>query len=439
MPIALLADVMEDVVSEPDPFAPFTELESNVRSYCRVWPAVFRKAKNAELFDEAGRRYIDFFCGAGGLNYGHNPERIKQRVLEYLRSDGVIHGLDAYTSAKREFLAEFQRVILGPRGLGYKVQCCGPTGTDAVEAALKLARKVTGRRTVIAFGGSYHGVSLGSLAVSSMPEIRRAAGVGLHDTVFVPYPDGPQGSFDSVGYLTRLLDDPCSGVEPPAAVVFETLQLEGGVYPAPASQLEGLRALCDRHGIVLACDDIQAGCGRTGTFFSFERARCKPDLIMLSKSISGYGFPMSMVLIRRELDRWQPGEHPGTFRGHQLSFVGATAALSYWEDPGFPGEIVRKGRLIRELLEAGLRTSLPEVGVRSLGMVCGLDLSCVGGGEVAAAVVRMAFERGVVIEACGRGHAVVKVMPPLVCDDELLREGCARLLEATIAAVRRLT
>ncbi|MFD4728090.1 diaminobutyrate--2-oxoglutarate transaminase [Streptomyces seoulensis] len=401
-------------------FKIFEELESEVRLYCRTFPAVFERAKGAELFAEDGRTFVDFFCGAGTLNYGHNNDFIKARVAGYLAADGLAHGLDMYTVAKRDFLTAFADTVLRPRGLDYKAQFTGPTGTDAVEAALKLARKQTGRSGLVAFTGAYHGMSHGSLAVTGSLRARRAGGMGGQDVTFVPYEDGPQGPFDSIGYLERLLTDPSSGVELPAAVIVEPMQMEGGVYPASAGWLRALRELTARHGILLILDEIQAGCGRSGRFFCFEHAGITPDVVTLSKSLSGYGFPLSMVLFKRELDVWEPGEHTGTFRGNQLAFVAATAACELWRQDGFQARLAtsidRLDRFRAELavLGRGLVT-------RGSGMALGIDF---GTDPLRAArLQRYAFEHGLIVELCGRRDEVVKLLPPLTIDPTVLDRG----------------
>ncbi|QMU74125.1 diaminobutyrate--2-oxoglutarate transaminase [Streptacidiphilus sp. P02-A3a] len=411
----------QDPLPEPE-FKVFEELESEVRIYCRKFPAVFERAKGAELFAEDGRTFIDFFCGAGTLNYGHNNDFIKARVTEYLAADGIAHGLDMYTVAKREFLDAFADTVLRPRGLDYKAQFTGPTGTDAVEAALKLVRKQTGRSGLVAFTGAYHGMSRGSLAVTGSRRARRAGGVAGQDVTFVPYEDGPQGPFDSIGYLERLLADPSSGVDLPAAVIVEPTQLEGGVYPASAGWLRALRELTERHGILLILDEIQAGCGRSGRFFCFEHAGIIPDVVTLSKSLSGYGLPLSMVLFKRELDVWEPGEHTGTFRGNQLAFVAATAACALWRQEGFHTHLAAAiGRLDRfrgelDSLAQGLVT-------RGSGMALGIDLGAAGGPQRAERLQRYAFDRGLIVELCGRQDEVVKLLPPLTVDLAVLDRG----------------
>jgi diaminobutyrate-2-oxoglutarate transaminase len=412
-----------------DDVAAFESMESEVRRYCRTFPAVFHRAKDAELYAADGRVFIDFFCGAGTLNFGHNNEFVKRRLLGYLAEDGLAHGLDMYTVAKREFLTRLRDVVLEPRGLDYKVQFCGPTGTDSVEAALKLARKATGRAGVVSFAGAYHGMSRGSLAVTGSRRAREAGGVRGSDVVFIPYADGPWGPFDSVGYLERMFDDPVSGVDIPAAVIVEPVQLEGGVYPAPASWLRRLRELTERHGVLLICDEIQSGCGRTGTFFGFEAAGIRPDIVTVSKSISGYGLPLALTLFRRELDVWAPGEHTGTFRGNQLAFVTATAALELWERPEFQAALAGTIAAL-DRFAARLRALQPDLAVRGRGAVLGIDLGAAGGPLRAELVQRRCFELGLIVELCGRDDEVIKVMPPLTVDQSILDRGLGVLVEA---------
>ncbi|GHF85294.1 putative aminotransferase y4qG [Kitasatospora xanthocidica] len=416
----------------PGDHALFETMEADVRLYCRKFPVVFERAKGAELYAEDGRVFLDFFCGAGALNYGHNPDPIKRKLAAYLAADGVSHGLDMYTVAKRDFLARMDEVLLRPRGLDHKVQFTGPTGTDAVEAALKLARKATGRRGLVAFTGGFHGMSQGSLAVTGSRRARRAGGVLAQDVTFVPYEDGPHGAFDSIGYLERLLSDPSSGTDLPAAVIVEPLQMEGGVYPASADWLRRLRDLTDRHGILLIADEIQSGCGRTGTFFAFEQSGIVPDLITLSKSIGGYGLPLSLVLLRRDLDCWEPGEHTGTFRGNQLAFVAATAAWDYWEQPEFLDALADNAERLREFGETVL-AKVPGVTARGRGMVLGLDLGAAGGPERAERVQRYCFDQGLVVELAGRHDEVVKLLPPLVIDRASLERGLTVVLDAILA------
>ncbi|MGH3910247.1 MAG: diaminobutyrate--2-oxoglutarate transaminase, partial [Pseudonocardiaceae bacterium] len=311
----------------------FETLESQVRSYCRGWPVVFDRATGSWMYDEEGKPYLDFFAGAGALNYGHNHPELKRALIEYLERDGVTHGLDMTTVAKRIFLERFQQVVLGPRGLDYKVQFPGPTGANSVESALKLARKVTGRESIINFTNAFHGMTLGALSVTGNSMKRGGAGIPLVHATPMPYDNYLDGQTPDFLWFERLLEDSGSGLNEPAAVIVETVQGEGGLNVARFEWLKALEQLCRRHDMLLIVDDVQMGCGRTGPFFSFEPAGITPDIVSLSKSISGYGLPMALTLIRPELDVWEPGEHNGTFRGNNAAFVTATRALeTFWTD-----------------------------------------------------------------------------------------------------------
>jgi diaminobutyrate-2-oxoglutarate transaminase len=407
----------------------FTQIESNVRSYCRAFPVVFNKAKGSILYTESGQRYIDFFAGAGALNYGHNNEYIKRKLIEYLSADSIVHGLDLYTTAKRTFLTRFNEQILKAKGLEYKVQFCGPTGTNAVEAAFKLARKVTGRAGVFAFMGGFHGMTLGSLAATGNKYHRAAAGVPLGNVTFMPYPHGFMASFDTIEYIDSVLKDENSGIEKPAAIICETIQAEGGIIIAPTEWLRRLKALCEKHDILFICDDIQVGCGRTGPFFSFERAEIVPDMVVLSKSISGYGLPCSLVLHKPELDQWQPAEHNGTFRGNQLAFVGGAAALEYWSANNLEAEVKRKDAYLRAFMQKEIQPLSERIQIRGLGLIWGIDLSGLDDPDLAGRVAARCFELGLIIERAGRNDQVIKLLPPLTIESEL-EEGCQIIKQA---------
>lgn len=408
----------------------FEQYESNVRLYSRVFPTVFDRARNAELFDVKGRRFVDFFAGSGALNYGHNPQRIRQQLVQYLLDERVVHALDAHTVEKARFIRRFVDVVLQPRNLDYKIQFCGPTGTNAVEAALKLARKITGRTNVIAFHGGYHGMSMGSASVTGSLGVRRAFGVPLANTTFFPFEDGPQGKFDSLGLIRRTLADACSGTEKPAAIILECFQMDGGIYPASAEFLRDLRALCDETGAMLIADEIQVGCGRTGDFFSFEKAGIVPDFVTVSKSIGGYGLPMSLLLMKRSHDAWKPGEHTGTFRGHQLSFVAAAAALDFWQDDSFRASMEQNTQFLQVQMRQALESLHPKLQVRGRGMALGADVEHIGGPEMALRVQKRCFDAGLIIERCGREDTVLKLLPPLTIERPHLEEGCRALLQS---------
>lgn len=403
-----------------DPF----DLESNVRGYSRSFPATFTTARGSRLYDSTGRSWIDFLAGAGALNYGHNHPRLKAALTEHIANDGITHGLDLRTGAKERFLVSLRDLVLQPRQLDYLVQFTGPTGTNAVEAALKLARKATGRRAVFAFMGGYHGHSLGALAVTSNREHRAAAGTGLGDVTFLPYPDGPLANVDTLAYLRAVLDDTHSGVELPAAVIVETIQAEGGVMVAPDEWLRELASTCRERGIVLIVDDIQTGAGRTGPYFSFERSGIVPDLVTLSKSLSGYGLPMAVVLIRPDLDVWEPAEHTGTFRGHQLAFVTAAESFSLFHDEDLEGRTTARGRHLGPRLREICAAVDSRLAVRGAGMMWGIDSSALDPtGALAAAAGRHAFDNGLVIERVGRHDTVLKLLAPLTIEDQEMDEG----------------
>jgi diaminobutyrate-2-oxoglutarate transaminase len=412
----------------------FDRMESEVRGYVRSFPVIFNQAKGSVLTDESGKEYIDFFSGAGTLNYGHNNPILKKKLIEYLNTDGVVHGLDMATSAKKYFMETFERVLLIPRKMNYTLQFTGPTGTNAVEAALKLARQVKGRSNVVSFTHGFHGVSGGSLAVTANEKFRDAAGVSLHNTAFMPF-DGYIGpDVDTIAYFERMLEDPSSGLDLPAAVIVETVQGEGGVNVASWRWIRELEKLCRKFDMLLIVDDIQVGCGRTGSFFSFEAAGIKPDIITLSKSLSGFGLPMSLVLMKPELDVWKPGQHSGTFRGNNLAFVTAAQALdSYWCDDRFQNETRRKERIVRDWLE-NIVHSFPEAGfsVRGRGLIQGLV--CDANPELANKIAQQAFAHGLVIETSGAQDEVLKILPALTIEDAYLTQGL-ELIERSVAEV----
>lgn len=419
----------------------FEELESEVRGYVRAFPAVFDTAKGAFLYDEQGNEFIDFFAGAGTLNYGHNNSLISSALIEYLQGDGIVHALDKATVAKKNFLQKFRDTILAPRNLEYKVQFTGPTGTNAVETALKLARMVKRRSNVIAFTNGYHGLTMGALAVTGNDFYRDESYGARNNADSVPF-DGYFGpDVNTIDYLRRFLEDASSGIDLPAAVIVETVQGEGGINVASSQWLQALEALCREFDILLIIDDIQMGNGRTGTFFSFEAAGIKPDMVTVSKSIGG-GLPMALLLMRPELDQWKPGEHTGTFRGNNLAFVAATQALSYWDNDDFADAVNYKGAIMEKELGRIVDKHRDRLNVelRGRGMVWGLDFERSGfAGEVSST----AFEKNLVIELAGADDSVVKFLPALVIEEDTLRKGMAiidqvigELLEQKEAAMR---
>ena len=410
---------------------PFEVYESEVRSYCRHFPTVFVKAKGAEFTDEIGERYIDFFCGAGAVNYGHNNETIKTKLIDYLQGDGILHALDMYTVPKREFIETFEEKILKPRGYNYKIQFCGPTGTNANEAALKLARKVTGRTNVFSLMGAFHGMTLGSLALTTDETDRKGAGIPLSGVTHIPAPYMfPE--LDTIEYMERLITDDHSGVETPAAIFIETIQAEGGVMVLSDEWLKRCRELCDKYGIVLVCDEVQVGCCRSGSFFSFERAGIKPDIVTMSKSIGGYGMPMAIALLNPDMDLWKPGEHNGTFRGNQLSFVAAKAGLDYMLENNVEAETKRKGEIVKSFIEKEILPLDSRLELRGMGLIWGIEFAALGDETLSERVIDTCFKNKLVIEGAGRRNSVVKLMPPLVIEDSVLVEGL-EILKKSIA------
>jgi diaminobutyrate-2-oxoglutarate transaminase len=415
----------------------FDRLESEVRGYIRSFPTIFSKAQNAVLTDENGRSYIDFLAGAGSLNYGHNNPVLKQALLEYLATDGVVHGLDMATTAKKKFLKTFEERILKPRQMQYKMQFTGPTGTNAVEAAIKLARNVTGRQNIISFTNGFHGVTLGALSLTGNKKFRDAAGVTLSDVHHAAYAGYFGKDTDTIGMLEKLITDPSSGVDHPAAIIVESVQGEGGLNVAGFGWLKKLEQLCHRHEILLILDDIQAGCGRTGSFFSFEPAGIKPDMITMSKSLSGFGMPLAVLLIKPEFDIWKPGQHNGTFRGNNMAFVTATAALEhYWSDNKFQATIEKRAQTITTFLDK-LVKNYPQAKMtrRGRGMMQGLAFE---DPQLADGITTLAFDNGLVIETSGGSDEVIKLLVPLTIEAETLLAGLDILEQALADKVSEL-
>lgn len=409
----------------------FKQHESQVRSYVRSFPAVFEKAKGSILCDEQGKEYIDFFAGAGTLNYGHNNPLVSKALVDYINKDGIIHGLDKATTAKKQFLDQFYDTILQPRHMEYKIQFTGPTGTNAVESALKLVRMVKGRSNVISFTNAFHGLTMGSMAVTANAFYRDEAFINRTNVSFMPF-DGYFGEeVNTAEYLRTFLEDQSSGVDLPAAIILETIQAEGGINVASDKWLQDIEQICRDFDILLIVDDIQVGNGRTGTFFSFENAGINPDIITLSKSIGG-SLPLSMVLLKGELDQWKPGEHTGTFRGNNLAFVASRELLSYWENDSLSQTVQNKEKIIKERLNE-ISNKFPTIDskVRGKGMICGLKVPLRG---FCGDISEEAFSRGLLIELAGAQDDVLKLLPPLTIENDLLQEGL-QIIEDSIASV----
>ena len=414
----------------------FETYESEVRSYCRKFTAVFATAKGSKIWDEEGREYLDFFDGAGALNYGHNNDYIKEKLIDYLQKDGISHALDMYTGPKRDFIEYFEENILKPRNLDYKLMFTGPTGTNAIEAALKLARKVTKRTNIFALMGCFHGMTMGALALTTDMASRAGAGVPLHDVTHIPAPYMfPE--LDTVAYMEQLLADDHSGVEKPAALVLETIQAEGGIFPFDFEWLKKIEDFCRRHEILLIIDDIQVGCGRSGAFFSFEKAGIHPDMVALSKSIGGYGLPMALLLFKPELDIWKPGEHNGTFRGNQMAFIAAKAALEFALSTNLYESVNDKSKIVEEYMKKEILPLDQKLAVRGRGLIFGLDLSKAAQKGTCREVVTECFKNGLIVEQAGRDDSVLKLMPALTISEEELLKGLEIIKKSVQAVLAR--
>lgn len=403
----------------------FEQNESTVRYYCRKVPNLFVSARGALMKDAEGAEFIDFMSACGSLNYGHNHPRLKSAAIDYLSQDGPIAGLDFHTMAKLRFVETFRKTVLGPRGLDYKLQFPGPTGANCVEAALKLARKATGRSTVVAFTNAFHGMSAGALSVTGSSNLR--SGQPLAGAVHrLPFEGYRGAGIEELERFETMAMDPSGGIDPVAAIIVETVQGEGGLNVASDHWLRALSAIARRLGALLIVDDIQAGCGRTGAFFSFERARIKPDMVCLAKSIGGMGLPMSLLLLNAEKDVWRPGEHNGTFRGNALAFITGTEALALWEDGSMAVASVNAEILSGWCAFMAERSS-GALKQKGIGMMRGLEFDEPGMAEACASLAR---GNRVLVECCGPRDEVLKIMPPLNIEPNLLREGLARVADA---------
>ena len=405
----------------------FQTYESEVRSYCRNFPTVFTTAVGSVVTDVDGKDYIDFFDGAGALNYGHNNPYIKEKVIEYLQGDGIMHWLDLMTAPKEALIKTMEERVLQPRGLNYKIMFPGPTGTNCIEAALKVARKAKGRSNIWAYMGAFHGMTLGAMALTTDRTDRAASGITLDNCTHIPAPYMfPE--LDTIKYMQTLLDDDHSGVEKPAAVILETIQAEGGIYVFSEQYLRDLRAFCDKNDILLIVDDIQAGCARSGWFFSFERAGIVPDIVCLSKSIGGIGLPLALVLLKPEIDCLRPGEHNGTFRGNQLAFVASKASLEFMLDHEVEKGVKEREVVIKAALEKIIEKHKDEnLEMRGLGCMWGIEMHT---NAKSRAVMLECFKNGLILERAGRDDSVVKLMPSLVIPMDLLEKGLQIVADA---------
>ncbi len=379
--------------------------------------------------DVSGEKYIDFLAGCGAMNYGHNNRHLRKAMMRYLNHGGIAMSMDLSTQSKTAFLESFETHILKPRSMDYRAQFAGPTGANAVEAAIKLARKVTGRTNIIGFTNAFHGCSLGALSLTANTHHRASSAPLLNQVTRHPFDQYFGPSIDTAAQLRTLLEDRSSGIDLPAAIILEVIQGEGGLNIASRQWLSSIQKIARDHDILLIVDDIQAGCGRRGTFFSFEEQGIAPDIVTLAKSLSGYGLPMSMILIRPDLDQWSPGEHNGTFRGNNLAFVTARAALdAYWANDDLQVAISKKAETLRTRLEQLAETY--GFAVKGCGLFQGLE---VDDEDLSRDIRTRCFQAGLIIEASGPKNTVLKIMPPLTIEPQILNDGLDILADSIAA------
>lgn len=414
-----------------------SDFESSARSYPRKFPFALKKAKGSWVEDVEGNCYLDFLCGAGTLALGHNDDEVNAAMVELIQSGSPLHTLDLTTPVKDRFVQTILDHLPGTLKDNAKIQFCSPSGTDATDAAIKLCKTATGRSTVIAFHGAFHGMGHGALSLTGNLAAKTPVANLMPGVQFMPYPNsyrcpfglgGEAGAQACSAYFERMLKDPESGVTKPAAVILEAIQGEGGVIPAPASFLQTVRRVTAELDIPLICDEIQCGMGRSGRLFAFEHAGITPDVILASKAIGG-SQPMAVVIYDRKLDKWAAGAHTGTFRGNQLAMAAGTVVLERVSDPAFLAEVTRKGDRLKAELEK-LKDEVSIIGdVRGTGLMLGVEFIDPNGkvdimghpepsGEIAARIQHLCFEDHLVMEKGGRNGSVMRCLCALTVSDE---------------------
>lgn len=408
------------------------EFESNVRSYPRKLPLAIAKAQGVWITDVENNQYLDCLAGAGTLALGHNHPEVLQSIQSVITSGLPLHTLDLTTPLKDEFSSYLLSLLPG-QGKEYCLQFTGPSGADAVEAALKLAKKVTGRSSIISFSGGYHGMTHGALSVTGNLSPKEAVSNMMAEVQFMPYPHQyrcPLGIGGDAGvkaltyYFENLINDVESGVRKPAAVILEAVQGEGGVNPAPIEWLQRIRKVTQEHGILLIIDEVQAGFARTGKLFAFELAGIEPDIIVMSKAVGG-GLPLAVLGIKKQFDAWAPGHHTGTFRGNQLAMATGLTTLKILKDDKIADKVAAQGEWLKGKL-TDLQKRYPVIGqVRGLGLMIGLEIvkpneaqdhmGCYpADGELSALLQKKCFENGLILERGGRNGCVLRLLPSLL-------------------------
>ena len=408
----------------------FGRLDSAVVSYSRSTKVTWEKGRGHKIFDASGKSYLDFLSGCGALNYGHNDPDMRDALVSYITDDGITMGMDFFFEAKAGFLESFERHILQPRGLDYRLQFTGPTGTNAVEAAIKIARKYTNKANIISFTNGFHGCTLGALALTANEDYRASFQLGLSGTHRLPF-DGYAEGVDSAALFDRMLKDGSSGLDNTAAVIFESVQGEGGLNVASKQWAQKIESICRAHGILIIVDDIQTGCGRTGPFFSFESLGITPDIVTMSKAISGFGLPLALTLIRPDVDVWSPGEHTGTFRGNAHACITGKVMLDkFWSD----GQTPDRTATLATIIETQLQDLAGKYGLRKKGrgFLQGLNVGC---GVTARKVQTACFSKGLLLECCGPEGEIIKLLPPLTIPQSALEAGLGILRDAVIEVI----
>lgn len=430
--------------------------ESNARSYPRRIPLVLKRAKGIYVEDIEGRTFIDCLAGAGTLVLGHNHPVVRDAILDVVNGELPLHTLDLATPTKDQFVQDLLEILPSEFSRNAKIQFCGPAGTDAVEAALKLVRTATGRRTILSFQGAYHGMSHGALSLMGNHAPKEPLDGLFNGVQFLPFPyhyrcpfgvGGEAGVQAGLRYIDNLLTDPESGVLKPAGIIVEVVQGEGGVIPAPTSWLSGLREITARASVPLIIDEIQTGFGRTGELFAFQGAGIIPDVLVLSKAIGG-GLPLSVAVYSAALDLWKPGAHAGTFRGNQMAMAAGSATMRFIQDQEIHLHSAKMGtRLMAHL--SSLDGECPEIGdVRGRGLMIGVEIVDPGGvpdrmgrppiaPQLASAIQSECLKRGLILEIGGRRGSVIRFLPPLIVTDRDIDQIADIFAAALKAAAKR--
>lgn len=436
--------------------------ESNARSYPRRLPLAIKEAEGIYVTDMDGKTYYDCLAGAGTLALGHSHPVVIDAIKSTLDRKLPLHTLDITTPLKEAFVDELFASLPELFAKDARIHFCGPTGADGIEAAVKLAKTVTGRRGVFAFQGGYHGSTHAAMSLSGTLHQKSEIHGLMPDVHFLPFPytyrcpfgvGGERCQRLGIRYIEGILNDPESGVLPPAAMILEVVQGEGGAIPAPVEWLREVRRITETHGIPLIIDEVQTGFGRTGRLFAFEHAGIVPDMLVLSKAVGG-SLPLSVVVYRKRFDLWKPAAHIGTFRGNQLAMAAGLASLKFIQSENISVQSAMRGRQLLQRLRQ-LQTRVGEIGdVRGLGLMIGVEIvhgrgetdalgQPLANPELAARIQRRCFQKGLILEVGGRHSSVVRFLPPLIITEtqvdsvadifaEAVREVCANSTDLSV-------